>query len=89
MLLSAIHAEKDEEKKQQFIKEKNQLQINHPGFSKEILVYNSITDKWRSAGQIPFDSPVTTTIVRRGHVYYIPCGEIRAGIRSTRILKLK
>jgi N-acetylneuraminate epimerase len=89
MLMAAIAAEKDEIKKRQLIKEKNQLQINHPGFSKEVLVYNIVTDEWKSVGQIPFDSPVTTTIVKGDHKFYIPGGEIKAGIRTTQILMLK
>ncbi len=88
-LLSAIRTEKDEIKRQQLIDEKNQLQVNHPGFSREILAYNIVTDKWRSVGHIPFDSPVTTTMVKGDHKYYVPGGEIKAGIRTSQILILK
>jgi N-acetylneuraminate epimerase len=88
-LLTAIAAEKDEIKKQQLIKDKNQLQIDHPGFSKDVLSYNVYKDEWRKVGQIPFASPVTTVAVKGDHKYYIPCGEIKAGIRSSQILVLK
>jgi N-acetylneuraminate epimerase len=88
-LLAKIAAEKDEEKRQLLVKEKDQLQIHHPGFSKEILAYNIYTDQWRKVGQIPFDSPVTTIAVKGDHRYYIPSGEIKAGIRTSQILVLK
>jgi len=88
-LLAEIAIEKDEVKKQQLIKEKDQLQINHPGFSKDVLAYNIYKDEWRKAGQIPFASPVTTIAVKGGHKYYIPCGEIKAGVRTTQILVKK
>jgi N-acetylneuraminate epimerase len=88
-LLAAIALEKEEVKKQQLINEKNQLQMSHPGFNKDVLVYNVYSDEWRKVGQIPFESPVTTIAVKGNHRHYIPCGEIRAGIRTTQILVLK
>ena len=88
-LQAGIASEKDEAKKQQLIKEKAQLQISHPGFSKDVLAYNIYKDEWRKVGQIPFDSPVTTTAVKGDHKYYIPGGEIKAGIRTSQILVLK
>lgn len=88
-LLAEIVTEKNEAKKQHLIKEKDRLQINHPGFSKDVLVYNIYKDEWRKVGQIPFDSPVTTIAVRGDHKYYIPCGEIKAGIRTSQILVFK
>ena len=88
-VIAAIDAEKDEVKKEQLIKEKNRLLIDHPGFSKDVLAYNVYKDEWRKVGQIPFASPVTTVAVKGDHKYYIPCGEIRAGIRTSQILVLK
>lgn len=88
-VIAAIGAEKDEVKKQQLIKEKNRLLMDHPGFSKDVLAYNVYKDEWRKVGQIPFASPVTTVAVKGDHKHYIPCGEIRAGIRTSQILVLK
>lgn len=88
-LLARIAVERDEVKRQQLLKEKDQLQIDHQGFSKEILAYNVYKDEWRTVGQLPFDSPVTTIAVKGDHRYYIPSGEIRAGIRTSQILVLK
>ena len=88
-LLARITTETDELKKLQLIKEKDQLQINHPGFSKDVLAYNFYKDEWRKVGRLPFDSPVTTIAVKGDHKYYIPGGEIKAGIRTPQILVLK
>jgi cyclically-permuted mutarotase family protein len=88
-VIAAIAAEKDEVKKQQLIKEKNRLLMDHPGFSKDVLAYNVCKDEWRKVGQIPFASPVTTVAVKGDYKHYIPCGEIRAGIRTSQILVLK
>jgi cyclically-permuted mutarotase family protein len=88
-LLAAIDVERDGPKKQQLVKEKNQLLIDHPGFNKDVLVYNLYKDEWRKAGQMNLTVPVTTLAVKGDHKYYIPCGEIKAGIRTAQILVSK
>ena len=88
-LIAAINAEKNESKKQELIQQKNQLQETHPGFSKEVLLYNIETDEWKAIGEIPFSSPVTTTAIRWGNDVIIPSGEIRAGVRTPQILSAK
>jgi cyclically-permuted mutarotase family protein len=88
-LLVAIASEKDEVKKQQLVQQKNQLQINHPGFSKEVLQYDVIKDEWRSVGHLDVDMPVTTQIAASHSGTFIPSGEIKAGIRTPQILKIK
>jgi cyclically-permuted mutarotase family protein len=88
-MIAAINAEKDETKKQELILQKNKVQSTHPGFSKEVLQYNTLTDEWVVYDSIPFDVPVTTTAVRWGNDVIIPSGEIRAGVRSPGILKGK
>lgn len=85
-LLAAINLEKEESKKQDLILKKNQLLAAHPGFSKDILLYDTETDKWAKIGTIPFDSPVTTTAFKSGKRIFIPSGEIRAGVRTPHIL---
>lgn len=88
-LMVAITNEKDTEKKQALIKEKNNLQINHPGFSHTILSFNLIHNKWDKAGTIPFNTPVTTTAVKWGQCVFLTSGEIRAGVRTPQILSAK
>lgn len=88
-LIAAINAEKDETKKQQLILQKNKLQSEHPGFSKEVLLYNIKNDTWEIIDTIPFDTPVTTTVVKWKSRVIIPSGEIKAGVRSPKILEIK
>lgn len=85
--IAAINVEKDEAKKQKLVLKKNQLQSSHPGFSKEVLMYNTVTDEWSTAGYIPFDTPVTTTACKWNGDVIIPGGEIRAGVRTPQILQ--
>ncbi len=87
--IAAINSETDGNKKQDLINKKNQLQENHPGFSKDVLLYNSETDEWTSLDPMPFDAPVTTTAIRWKNYVIIPSGEIKAGIRTPQILMAK
>lgn len=88
-LIAAINNEKDETKKQQLNQQKIALQSSHPGFSKEVLLYNIITGKWGIIGSIPFDAPVTTTAIKWNGNVLIPSGEIKAGVRTPQILNGK
>jgi N-acetylneuraminate epimerase len=88
-LISAINAETDAVKKQALIEKKNKLQSEHPGFSKEVLQYNIKKDTWEIIDTIPFDTPVTTTAVKWKSGVIIPSGEIKAGVRSPKILAVK
>ena len=60
----------------------------HPGFSRDVLAYHTITDTWVKAGQHPAKSQVTTTAVRWGDAIVIPSGEIRPGVRTPKIYKV-
>lgn len=75
--------------KQQLLEAKNQLLENHPGFSREILHYNTSSGICTPVGELPFETPVTTLASLWDHAIIIPSGEIRAGIRSTTILLAK
>jgi N-acetylneuraminate epimerase len=88
-LIGAISSEKDEIKRKELIQQKNHLQISHPGFSKDVLLYNTLTDEWTKIGTIPFDSPVTTLAFKWNNDVIIPGGEIRAGVRTPHILSGK
>ncbi|RXK57749.1 galactose oxidase [Lacibacter luteus] len=88
-LIAAINNSKDENEKQRLTEEKAKLQTNHPGFSKEILAYDIIADSWQMIGNIPYDTPVTTTAVKWNDCFILPSGEIKAGIRSSFILSVK
>jgi cyclically-permuted mutarotase family protein len=88
-MIAKINAATDEAAKQALIKEKAQLQSSHPGFSKAVLAYNTVEDKWATIDSIPFTSPVTTTAVKWNDMILIPGGEIKAGVRASQILTAK
>ncbi|MEY4057143.1 MAG: galactose oxidase [Chitinophagia bacterium] len=87
--ISSINLEKDELRKENLITIKNKLLESHPGFSNEILLYNTQKNIWTSTGFIPFDTSVTTNVVQWGDEIIIPSGEIKAGVRTPRILSAK
>lgn len=88
-IIFAINKETDEVKKDQLTKEKIKVQSTHPGFCKQVLLYNAEKDEWKPAGCISYDSPVTTTAVKWNGEVIIPGGEIRAGVRTPQILSAK
>ncbi|MFT4156278.1 kelch repeat-containing protein [Parafilimonas sp.] len=88
-IIAEINTITDGTKKQQLIEEKKQLQSSHPGFSKAVLAYNTIEDKWTAIDSIPFTAPVTTTAVKWNDMIFIPGGEIKAGVRTPQILSAK
>jgi N-acetylneuraminate epimerase len=88
-LIAAINTATDETTKKKLTDEKTVLQSVHPGFSKEILSYDIINDSWDVIGNIPYATPVTTTAVTWNNCFFIPSGEIKAGVRSPYILSAK
>lgn len=85
-LLRAAKEEPDSLKKDFLTKEKERLQLQHPGFSNSILLYDLFTDGWEEGGAAPFNIGVTTTAVKSGKRIWIPTGEIKPGIRSPLVL---
>ena len=84
-LLVAI-AKAEGKEKEALIQQKNQLQINHPGFSQEVLLYNPESEKIKTISTIPYPTPVTTTAVLLNDYIVLPSGEVRAGVRTPHIL---
>jgi len=62
-----------------------ELADKHPGFSKDILAYHTITDTWTKVGSLPVGH-VTATTVKWHDMIVVPSGEIRPGTRSPKIL---
>ena len=62
-----------------------QLGDSHPGFTRDVLAYHTITDTWTPAGAIP-EGLVTTNAVRWHDRIVIPGGEDRPGHRSPTVL---
>ena len=72
----------------EFFYRTDELRDQHPGFSKQSLSYNTITDAWTVAGTNP-QTHVTTIAVKWDDSIIIPSGEIRPRVRSPQIWKVK
>ena len=83
---SAIAKSVSSTEKQQLQKEKEKILIDHPGFNKDVLFYDLQNDSWKKIGELPFYTPVTTTLVTWDGEIWIPSGEIKPGIRTANIL---
>ncbi len=88
-LIAAISKEQDPIKLDSLTRQRIALMESHPGFSGEVLLYNTITDVWSFATPSPFPGQVTTQAVRWGDQIYLPLGEIRAGVRTPEITAAK
>ncbi len=62
--------------------EKRKIYAAHPGFAREVRVYDAQAERWRVAGELPPAPAVTTTAVRWGTDVVLPTGEIRPGVRT-------
>lgn len=85
LLLAAIAREKNERKKEKLVRKKNNLQESHPGFSRDIFLFNTIKNEWKLIGKMTFPAPVTTTAIKWGNRVFIPSGEIKAGVRTASV----
>lgn len=83
---AAIARENDPVAKQQLQAAKKELLNGHEGFSRDMYLYNTITNAWTLAGALPA-SPVTTFAIKWGDDILIPSGEVKPGIRTPDILK--
>ncbi len=54
-------------------------------WNKEILIYNSKTDSWRSIGKVPFDAPCGAGLVKFDNTIVLMNGEIKPGVRTNSI----
>ncbi len=60
----------------------------HPGFSKDMRVYHTITNTLYTHSQSPFLLPVTTHIFRYNNQIIFASGETKPGVRTPQILSL-
>lgn len=77
-----------------------ELKDAHPGFSRHLLAYNTLTDSWSVVGKMPVDiktdaaaspngsvyAPVTTPLVVWGGNVVLAGGEVRPAVRTNRVL---
>jgi SSS family transporter len=79
----------DAAKLAELVKQGNDIRDNHPGFSRDILLYHTITDTWVKKGELPGKGQVTTSAVKWRDAIVIPSGEIRPGVRTREIWSAK
>jgi N-acetylneuraminic acid mutarotase len=49
-------------------------------------LYQPVNNQWKKLGELPFLTPVTSTAVQQGSYILIPSGELKPGVRSTKII---
>ncbi|MDL5510510.1 sodium/solute symporter [Arenibacter sp. M-2] len=67
------------------IEEKEEILLNHPGFSNEVLAYNTITHKWFVFDSLDIKIPVTSLGVKKDDSFLLVSGEVSPGIRTPKV----
>lgn len=62
---------------------------NHPGFGNQFRSFNTLTHEIQNSGILPKLGQVTTTAINWDGDIIIPSGEIRPGVRTPEIVKIK
>lgn len=65
-----------------------EVRDNHPGFSRRVWVYNTVTDSWSARGETPAGLVTSRAVEWDGDIV-VTSGEIRPGVRSPLILRGK
>lgn len=86
LLIQAVASESDSSKKRILQNHRKNLQQSHPGFTNQVWLYQPSKDEWRKLGEVPFPTPVTCTAIQQGPYILIPSGELKPGIRSTKLI---
>ena len=81
-----IENQKEEIKKDSLRKQKEDFLVRHPGFSRQILIYETESKRWKHAGEIEGDSPATTVVFPWEKKFVVPSGEVRPGVRTDRVI---
>lgn len=68
---------------------RNKILSNHPGFSKDILGYNTITEKWFVYDSLTTKIPVTALAFKNNDDFTIVSGEVSPGIRTPIVQNFK
>ena len=58
---------------------------DHRGFSKDVLCYESATDKWSVAGELSVPPPVTVAVTPWHGEYLFFNGEVKPGVRTPQV----
>lgn len=74
------------ETKNRLVKEKNDLNINHKGFYKGMLLYDTVKNTWTKIGDLPFPAQVTTTATMWNGRIILSNGEVKPGVRTPNVM---
>ncbi|CAZ95097.1 Sodium/solute symporter [Zobellia galactanivorans] len=83
-----IKLQESDEIKARLISKKKAILNTHPGFSKDILAFNTITQKWYVYGQLEESLPVTMLSFGKEDGFYMISGEIAPGVRTPKVKQL-
>lgn len=75
--------------KNSLITKRDKILNTHPGFSKDILAYNTITKQWFVYDSLPSQIPVTALAFKDQDHYVIVSGEVSPGIRTPSVQSFK
>lgn len=78
---------KDEEK-QKFREFYFSQELEYYNWNKEMLIYNYLTDSWKTVGQISFEAPCGNSLIFINDNLYSIMGEIKPGTRTPNIYRL-
>ncbi|MBL7473263.1 sodium:solute symporter family transporter [Robertkochia sediminum] len=70
------------------INRRDSLLNTHPGFSKEVLAYNTITGQWFAYDELEQKIPVTALGFTHDDAYVMVSGEISPGIRTPKVSRI-
>ena len=84
-LLWQIGSISDVNEKEKLVRQKDELLESHPGFSKEVLLFNTVTNVWTVIDTLPEQPQVTTQAIWWKDLLVIPSGEIRPGVRTDKL----
>lgn len=88
-LFRKIERSDDPREKEKLLADYAAVSKDHPGFDRTVYLYNTITGKWRVCGTLPFETPVTTTVIDLNGEYVFASGETSPGVRTAQLRFLK
>jgi N-acetylneuraminate epimerase len=84
--ISNIAQTETPEEKARLTAAKNALSINHKGFYKAMLLYNTKNNTWNKIGDLPFPAQVTTAATKWGDDIVLSNGEVKPGVRTPNVM---
>ncbi len=81
-----IENQKEGSGKDSLVRQKGDFLMRHPGFSRQILVYETESKSWKHAGEMEGDSPATTVVFPWKNKFVVPSGEVRPGVRTDKVI---